>query len=318
LTPVIRAHWSGDDHGEPIMRYGILGPLWIENDLGLAKGREAGILAALLLSSNRPVLLDTLVDLLWPTSPPTTARQQVRNCAASLDRRLRRGGRDGLLRVTNGYLLELRPAELDALLFEQAMEEGRSAMSRGDPQHAADALRHGLDLWRGGVLGGLVLGPFQPQAVRLSELRLTAMEEYYDAVIAQGRGGEIVSDLRLAVHEHPLRQRFVGQLMRALADSGRQTEALDLFQTTRSRLIDEYGIDPGVDLDAVYLEILRGIAAHQVPGRWPGPTTAGPRHGPAEHDMAALVRATVTQLDLLRTGLESMLTQYLARTGSVG
>jgi DNA-binding SARP family transcriptional activator len=181
------------------MRYCILGPLWIDNDLKLSEGRrEARILAALLLSANRAVSIDGLVDLLWPTLPPATAHKQARNCAASLDRLLVASGAAGLRRVPNGYLLRVKPAELDALQFEHAVEQARAARARADQAAALDLLRSALDLWRGDVLSGMALGRFEPLARRLAELRRTALAEYF-----AGQGDP-------AVEAHPRPVMFAG------------------------------------------------------------------------------------------------------------
>ncbi|MBE1573518.1 helix-turn-helix domain-containing protein [Amycolatopsis roodepoortensis] len=47
-------------------------------------GRQAIVLDVLLLNANRVVGIDRLVDAVWATEPPATARTQVRLCVSAL------------------------------------------------------------------------------------------------------------------------------------------------------------------------------------------------------------------------------------------
>src|SRR6202044_3040750 len=53
-------------------------------------------------------------------------------------------------------------------------------------------------------------------------------------------------------------EKLAGLLMRTRAATGRQADALTVYETLRTRLADELGIDPGPQLRAGHLEVLRG------------------------------------------------------------
>ena len=102
-----------------------------------------------------------------------------------------------------------------------------------------------LGLWAGRAFGDDGdEGWLRPVAARLDELRLLAQEERAEQLIECGRHGDAVIDLEGLVAEQPLRERFVGLLMRALYLSGRQAEALRAFQRFRDYLADETGLVP--------------------------------------------------------------------------
>src|SRR5262249_35019893 len=58
------------------------------------------------------------------------------------------------------------------------------------------------------------------------------------------------------VKEHPLRERPRAQLMLALYRSGRQAEALDVYQDGRRTLVEERGIEPSGELRDLQQAIL--------------------------------------------------------------
>jgi predicted ATPase len=84
------------------------------------------------------------------------------------------------------------------------------------------------------------------------------MEDRFDAEISLGHGVELVPELTDLVAAHPVRERLVAALMRALAAAGRDTEALLVYQRTREALADALGVDPSPELSAVHVALLRG------------------------------------------------------------
>ena len=93
------------------------------------------------------------------------------------------------------------------------------------------------------------------------------------------RHAELVGELTALVAANPLRERLRGHLMLALYRSGRQGEALRVFQEGRGVLADELGVDPGPELRELHQQILLQaaslMAAPEAGGGAPG-QPAGP------------------------------------------
>ena len=165
--------------------------------------------------------------------------------------------------------------ELDVDEFERLVASAGAAAENGDYDAALSELTGALALWRGPAWGDLLDGEaLEPDAQRLEELRLGALESRFEAELALGRGAELAPELERLVDEHPLRERLLASLMLALYRAGRQTDALDVFQTARRRLVDELGLEPGPELH----ELQRRILEHDPDARsaTPAPATFWP------------------------------------------
>jgi YVTN family beta-propeller protein len=156
-----------------------------------------------------------------------------------------------------GYLLRANREQLDAARFQDGFTAGRAALEAGRYAEAAGTLRAALSLWRSQVLADLADYAFiRPEATRLEELRLAAVEARIDADLALGRHDALTAELEQLVAEHPLRERLHGQLMLALYRCGRQAGALAAYQRVRDLLAGELGIDPGEPLRALHASVL--------------------------------------------------------------
>ena len=77
-----------------------------------------------------------------------------------------------------------------------------------------------------------------------------------DADLAVGRHAGLVGELEQLIAMHPFRERLRAHLMLALYRSGRQADALDVYQRTRAHLAQELGLEPGPALKALQTAIL--------------------------------------------------------------
>ena len=220
--------------------------------------RQRAVLALLLLEANRVVSMDRLAEDVWGGDPPegwvTTLQTYVFHLRRALEPDRARGAAGGVL-VTRGrgYLLRVDREHLDAAPFQDGLTAGRAALEAGRYAEAAETLRTALGLWRGPVLADLADYAFtRPEAARLEELRLAALEARIDADLALGRHDALTAELEQLAAEHPLRERLHGQLMLALYRCGRQADALAAYRRARDLLADELGIDPGEPLQRLH------------------------------------------------------------------
>jgi len=224
----------------------------VELDLGPRKQRA--VLAALLLSANRVVSTEELIDDLWSDSPPSTARAALQVYIAGIRKVLANDGAALLTRAA-GYVLEVEAGAVDVERFARLRAEAREA---ADAERRARLLHEALDLWRDAPLADLHTEPFFAAAAgRLTELRLGALEERIDADLALGRHAAVVSELDALVAAHPYRERLRAQLMLALYRCGRQADALDAYQAGRRVLRDDLGLEPSNELRDLEAAILR-------------------------------------------------------------
>ncbi|MBI3745762.1 MAG: hypothetical protein HY264_04430, partial [Chloroflexi bacterium] len=187
----------------------------------------------------------------------------------------------------SGYRLRVEPGELDGEAFE-AEVAAAERLGPADPGSAVTALRRALARWRGDVdAGGSESAAAGGAITRLEELRLGASETLAELNLQLGRPRDVAADLEPLAREHPFRERFHALLMIALYRSGRQADALVAYRTARGALVDELGVEPGPELRALELAVLR-----QDPGLMGSPGSAATaalddQPGPARSAAAA-------------------------------
>jgi DNA-binding SARP family transcriptional activator/tetratricopeptide (TPR) repeat protein len=232
----------------------VLGPLEIAwggrvVDLGGVKARA--LIARLLIDRGLIVSVDRLVDSLWGDHDGDGAEIALRSTISRLRKRLRDAGAPEDLIVTRapGYALDVAAETTDLFVFEQMVTDGRRQLGRRRPSESLRVLKAAQDLWRGSAYSEVRDEPFaRAEARRLEELLLAAIETRLDAEMTMGRHESLVGELETLTTEHPMRERLWSQRMLALYRSGRQAEALRVFQDLRSILVTEMGIEPGQDV----------------------------------------------------------------------
>ncbi|NNH71464.1 AfsR/SARP family transcriptional regulator [Nocardia uniformis] len=240
------------------MQIGILGPFEIRTDDGafadVPGARLRGLLIALALEPGHAVPKATLVDWIWGEHPPSDAANSLHRLVSRLRKALPEGVVEG---QADGYRLRVEPDAVDAVRFERLLAQARN----DEGAQRVRRLREALALWRGAAMQDIGLpesAAFDAAVTRLEGLRLTAVEDRFDAEIGIGNGADLVPELTDLVTAHPMRERLVAALIRALAASGRDSDALRVYERTREALADELGVDPSPELSALHVALLRG------------------------------------------------------------
>src|SRR5262252_9409744 len=240
------------------MQIGILGSFEGRTDDGVFANvpgaRLRALLTALALEPGHVVPKATLIDWIWGERPPSDAANALQRLASRLRKALPEGLIEG---QQGGYRLTVAPDAVDAVRFESLLAQAR----REEGPRRVRLLREALALWRGAAMQDVALEDseaFNAAVTRLEGLRLTAMEDRFETEAGPGQGVEVVAELTDAVTAHPLRERLVAALMRALAAAGRDSEALFTYERTREALADALGVDPSPELSALHVALLRG------------------------------------------------------------
>ena len=261
------------------MEFRILGPLEIVGPCGrieIGAAKKRALLGALLLHPQDVLPRERLIDELWGESPPPTAIKALQTYVSDLRSVL---GEEVIVTRAPGYVAAVDPAAVDTGRFVAGVREARVRAAAGDSDEAVAQFEQALALWRGPTLADVVLESFsRNEAERLDQLRLEAMGERIDCVLALGRPRTVIGELEMLVAHHPLREGLSAQLMLALYRCGRQAEALEVFRDLHDRLDRQLGLAPGHRLHELQRAILNGDPALDLATRErPFPATAAPQ-----------------------------------------
>ncbi|MFI1162590.1 AfsR/SARP family transcriptional regulator [Streptomyces sp. NPDC020801] len=275
--------------------------------------RQQKLLALLLLNANRVVPVDVLVDELWE-DPPPSARPQVHNAIRDLRRIL--SGADGTSLVTMdvGYRLMVPDDAVDARRFVKRVRGAGAAEREGRWADAIGILQSAVDLWRGDAFAGIHCPSVTSAAVKLNEQRLTALEDLMALRLRTGEAASVVGELHALLAEYPLRDSLRGSLMLALFRSGRQADALAVYEEGRRFLAEELGLEPSRHLRTLHAEIL----ADAPTARGPAPADLAARRARARREDDPVRTCPAPPDGNRRNYLPHDLTDFTGRTAELG
>ncbi|GAA4902100.1 DNA-binding SARP family transcriptional activator [Stackebrandtia albiflava] len=255
----------------------LLGTVEIADGAGwrhAGSGKQSVVLACLALAPGKVVATDTLVNRMWGTAPPASARGVVYGHITRLRGLFRQHPQVGLDRASvGGYRLDLPPEEIDVFEMRRLASLAREADSRSDADTAVRYWREACALWRGPALRGLDGGWAIRTRAALEMERLTLDLSRFDAELAVGRHEEVLADLEELAVRHPDSEPVAMRLLTALYRADRQPEALARYRRIRAFLRERQGMEPGERLAELHRRILR----RDEELAWTGPPTPGPR-----------------------------------------
>jgi DNA-binding SARP family transcriptional activator/tetratricopeptide (TPR) repeat protein/DNA-binding XRE family transcriptional regulator len=248
---------ASTDHGLWLQ---VLGPLAVWRDgtqVRLGGPAQRTVLGLLALSPGSLVHRASIIDVLWPDDPPANAVNLVQTHISRVRKAL--GPDAGRLLSSSGagYRFGAGPGEIDALRFGQLTLNAHAAHSRDDHTAACHLYQQAIDLWQGEVLADLDLLRGHPAVAGLAHQRAEAVIAYGRAASVAGWHGRVIPVLRILAEQAPLNEQAHAQLMIALAGTGQQAEALNVYRDLCRRLDNELGVLPGPDLAEVHQLVLR-------------------------------------------------------------
>ena len=262
----------------------VLGP--VELTVGhapsdLAPG-DRRLLAALALWRPDWVDRERLIDALWPTDRPRTARQSLHNRVLRLRQAM---GPDAVERIDDRYRLSLHGVAVDADEVRSSLHAADQAIETRRFAEALDAADQALSRWRGTPFSALDgIHEAEVEQLRLVEIRSALEDIRARALIELGNSGAAIAELERLVNIDPRREQRWVLLMEALHGAGRRGDALAAFSRARRVLADQLGLGPGRDLVAAEQRVLEDDGS--------SPVATDTSHATGRsHDVEAVVRA---------------------------
>lgn len=250
----------------------VLGPLAVrdgQRSVTPTAAKPRKLLAMLAVQANQVVPVSALLEELWGERLPRSASTTLQTYVLHLRNLIAQTGREPkqvLVTVPGGYLLDTDGGAVDLVEFERIGAAGHRALEAGDAALASTLFTEALSLWRGPALVDVAVGALlEVEARRLDEVRLTILERRIEADLRLGRHHELVGELSALVARNSRHEGLHAQFMLALYRSGRQGEALAVYQRLRTGQVRELGLEPSPALRSLQRSILMSDPALAAP-----------------------------------------------------
>jgi DNA-binding SARP family transcriptional activator/DNA-binding XRE family transcriptional regulator len=242
-----------------------LGPLEAWGDgrsLALGPPARRAVLGLLVMDAGTQVRRDTIIDVLWGESPPSTAiglvQAHVSRLRASLES-WKRSAADGgvIVSVRGAYRLCLSEAKTDLQMFRGLAARAAAAWADNDARTSCDFYEQAIGLWRADPLADVDMLRSYPGVTLLRQELGGVLLRYADVAISLGQYRRVLPRLQALAAAAPLDEPVHARLMIALAGSGQQAAAVHAYEEMRFRLDRELGLYPGEELTEAHVRVLR-------------------------------------------------------------
>ncbi len=243
------------------MRFAALGVIQVEaprcRTISITAPKTLALLAYLLVNRDLVVPAERIGDALWTSKSArdqsTALRFHIWKLRAALEPGRRRRDEGTVVRTDGGgYGIDMTDHTFDVVDFETLLDSATNSLP-GDPDVALGQLDSALGLWRGEPYSNVRNERFiEPDVRQLEALKVQAEILRFDSLLLLGRPSETIAPLEAVVTEHPLTERFWGQLMTALYLTGRQGDALATYHRACDTMERELGSFASVTLDRLY------------------------------------------------------------------
>jgi DNA-binding SARP family transcriptional activator len=229
------------------VRFRVFGPTEVEG-YRPAQG-ERRVLTALLLRQGHLITTDELIDVVWGDNPPRSAANSLQSKISRLRKHV-----PEIVTQPMGYRLDIDRLATDVGCFESLCGEDTTS-----PAVDVARLDRALALWQGTPFADLEHHRMGESAAgRLLGVRVGALEQLMSSLVAAEQYVRAIAEGRRLTESDPYCDGIWESYLRALALDGRRVEALRAFQSYRSVLADEVGLDPAPSLVTLEGQIVRG------------------------------------------------------------
>jgi DNA-binding SARP family transcriptional activator/tetratricopeptide (TPR) repeat protein len=222
-------------------------------------GKPGRLLTALVLH-RLGLTGDQLLDVLWPDALPKSARAALHVHLGTLRKVLAAAPEGATIeRAGSRYRLRLDHWDVDVDLIRALVDEAERAATL-DPDVAVKLFDEALAIWPSTAFepDDTLTGSFEMQ---FNLARLDAEESRIDALITLEQLGRAESIALGMVEAEPYRERRWSQLMRIRVAQGRAASALETYRDARRRIVEDLGVEPGAELQALERAVLtRGLS----------------------------------------------------------